>query len=409
MDDDGSSPSEPEVYRAPPRPVWHDEGDVISLVQVVNVLLRHRWKVVGPSIVGAALALVVALLLPPTYTSQSKLVPQTGGTTGQLGRLTGVAAQFGVDVMSADPGQSPEFYANLLMSRRLLHEAVTSRYVRSPAASEDDVIDSADGSGSVGEVAQNSSVPGDSSEALGKTLVELYDIEAPSRDLAVANATERLKEDVSASANTETGIVDLSVTTEWPAVSAQLAQRLIELVNVFNNRVRQSQASAQAAFVQERLQSARRELRTAEDSMENFLQRNARWEQSPSLRFEHQRLQRRVSLKQEVYTSLANRYEEARISEVKETPVVTVVTEPEVPVRHDSREPVVMAGIGLLVGGMLGLGWAFWIEMNRKIQEGRNEEYRELAALKEETAQDVRRFGLRIRRFLPGMRSRTDD
>lgn len=399
MNDDRPAATEPEVYRIPPRPVWHDEGDVISLVQVVNLHLRHRWKLLGTAAVGAGLAVIIALILPSTFTSESKLVPQTGGTGGQLGRLSGVAAQFGVDVLSSEPGQSPQFYANLLTSERLLEEAVTTRYSRSgtgsaPAASPDSSRDRS-----------NVGLRTESDDTTGSTLVELYDIEAPNHRLAVSIAAERLMEDVSASANAETGVVDLSVTTEWPAVSAQVADRLIELVNVFNSRVRQSQASAQAQFIRQRLQHARRELRTAEDSLETFLKRNVGWQQSPELLFQQERLQRRVSLKQEVYTSLANRYEEARISEVKETPVVTVVAEPDVPAREDRRSLFAMGLIGCLVGGTLGIGWAAAVEFDRRIQERSGEDYRELAALRQEAAEDVRRFARRIGRLLPGWRS----
>lgn len=376
-----------EVYRARPGPLWYEqERDDISLVRLLNVLLRHRWKVLGLALVLATFMAGWTALQPATYTADTSIMPQTGGGGGgQLAQLSGVASQFGIDVPSGQAGQSPQFYADLLTSRRLLEQAVTASYTRSkPSAS------ASEGHGSASAAA----------DSAGHTLVELYRIKAPSREAAVSAAAGRLEQGVSVSANLETGVVKLSVTTPWPAVSKQVADQLINLLNRFNNRVRQSQASARASFVQERLREARGELRAAEDSLEQFLQRNVGWQQSPELRFQHDRLQRRVRLKQQVYTSLATRYEEARIAEVKSTPVVTTVTEPDVPAGPDSSRLRLKAILGLILGGMLGVFWAFGSEFQKNVQEENTEDYREFVSLKKDAAEDVRRAGRRIRRLL---------
>lgn len=374
----------PEVYRpASSGPVWYEEKpDSVSLLTIANVLLRHRWKVLGTPVLVAALAVSVALFEPDVYTADASFIPQSGqGAAGQLSQLSGVASQFGINVPSGAPGQSPQFYADLLTSRRLLEEAVTYRYRPGTSAS----------------AASN----GTSRQGSGATLVELYGVSERARAEAVAAAAGRLEEEVSVTTDTETGVVEFSVTSPWPAVSKQVADRLIDLVNRFNNRVRQSQAAAEAEFVQGRLAEAREELRAAEDSLEGFLQRNVSWQQSPELRFQHDRLQRRVNLKQQVYTSLASRYEEARISEVKSTPVVTAVTRPQVPVRADSA--LLLRGIvGLVVGGMVGLFWVAGAEFLSVIREEDSDQYRELRTLSHDAAADVKKAGRRLRRLVGG-------
>lgn len=392
-----------DVYRPPPgAPVWYEEErEELSVVQLINILLRHRWKILGLPLLFASVAVVATILWPQSYTSEASIVPQAeSGVSGQLSEFSGVASQLGISVPTGQAGKSPQFYADLLTSRRLLEEAVTSRYMRDLVAGGDFSGDGADSTGRGGGAPPMSDSP------RGITLVQLYEIEAPTPRIAVSRAVDRLKKSVSVSTATETGVVTLSVTTRWPAVSKQVGTTLIDLVNDFNNRVRQSQASAEAEFVQERLQEARQELRVAEDSLENFLQRNVGWQQSPELRFQHDRLQRRVNLKQQVYTSLATRYEEARISEVKSTPVVTTVTRPQLPARSDSGHLPIKAVVGLVLGGVVGVGWAFGAEFTASVRQEDEEDYRTFLSLKKDAAEDVRKVGRRLRRLVQGESSR---
>jgi uncharacterized protein involved in exopolysaccharide biosynthesis len=54
--------------------------------------------------------------------------------------------------------------------------------------------------------------------------------------------------------------------------------------------------------------------------MQAFLQANRQWANSPDLTFQHDRLERDIALRQQVYTTLVQSFEQARISEVRDTP-----------------------------------------------------------------------------------------
>jgi hypothetical protein len=98
----------------------------------------------------------------------------------------------------------------------------------------------------------------------------------------------------------------------------------------------------------------RGELTTAENALVDFENRN-RLLQSPGLTLERQRLQRRVEISQQVYLTLAQGYEQARIDEVRDTPVITVVDAPENTVEQ-SGGLLLFVVLGGFVGGLLGLG-----------------------------------------------------
>jgi capsular polysaccharide biosynthesis protein len=63
-------------------------------------------------------------------------------------------------------------------------------------------------------------------------------------------AVDRLREAISTSAvDRETGVVRLTVSATHPALSEQIAQRLLELLNEFNTEARQSRAQEEGRFI----------------------------------------------------------------------------------------------------------------------------------------------------------------
>ena len=75
---------------------------------------------------------------------------------------------------------------------------------------------------------------------------------------------------------------------------------------------------------------------------------------APQLTFQQQRLQREVTLQQQVVTALAQQYEDARIREVRDTPVITVLEKPTLPVLPDPRGRLLLVTMGTLAALLLG-------------------------------------------------------
>lgn len=342
----------------------------ISLVRLLNVLLRHRRVVLGLSAGAALLAVVITLILPRTYTAETSFLPQAAER--DVSRLAGLAAQFGFSLPGTRTGEVPQFYADLLRSRELLQATVHGPY-------------------DLGTARGNP-------EGSPASLVDYYRLAHRPSAKAVDRAIERLRDDLRIRTRSETGVVELAVTTRSPDLSYQVASRMLELVNTFNLERRQSQAAAERSFIDERLRAAEDELQAAEDSLKAFLQQNRRYENSPELVFEFDRLERRVALRQQVFTSLAESFEQARIEEVRNTPVITVVDGPEPPPRPDRRWLALKGTIGLFLGGMLGIFWAFGREFLTAAREEEPDDYAELERLKGEATGDFRAAWRRLRR-----------
>ncbi len=287
-------------------------------------LLKHGRVLLGVPIVLATAFVGISLLLPRGYTAAGTFAPQASANS--LARFSGVAAQLGLSLPSQQASESADFYADLLGSRHVLSQLVRTRYQRGPGS--------------------------DTSSA---TLIELYRIHGEDSARREDRAVQKLRRAIDVSVTSKTGVVSFRVTSTDPHLSMEIANRALEIVNQFNLERRQSRAGEERRFVEGRLEDGRTDLRIAEDRLQSWLQQNRDYRDSPRLMFEYQRFQNEVTLKEGVVNTLAQAYEQARIDEVRDTPVLTVIDEPTIPSRPDSRHLVAKALLCLILGGMAAL------------------------------------------------------
>ena len=322
-------PADSARHHAPP-------DDEISLWEVLAVLLRRRGWIVGAVVLTTVLAGSYAFLRTPTYTTAALFSPQ--GSQASASELVSLASQFGVNIGGGAEGLSPAFYQELLASREILYFVATEPYTV---------------------------------EGRPSMLVDLLEIEEDTEELRLENAIEWLAEEaVTVSVGRETGIVTVEVRTDWPELSRALADQLLAEIGRFNLETRRSQAASERAFIQERVDSAQADLRAAEGVLQEFLQANRQFESSPDLTFQYERLQRTVSLRQQVFTTLVQSFEQARIAEVRDTPVFTVLQPPFFPPGPDDRRLLLFLALGMVVGGMGGIVFAFIVEAVQRPADG---------------------------------------
>jgi uncharacterized protein involved in exopolysaccharide biosynthesis len=278
-----------------------DSASLTFPVLVAGMLAR--WRAAAAVMAATVLiALVLSLVLPPTYRSVTSFVtadaaiqlPQGLADLASEPGLSGIASQMGIGT-GKDPSVSPAFYAQLLDSRELLTRVVRSRF-------------------------PDPRTPGDSG-----TLVDLFRIRSTDPERAVEDAVKKLRRMRSVGFDPKTGLVVMQVEARWPALSADIANRAVSLVSAFNREQRFSRARAKREFLESRVAEAQVELRGAEDSLQAIYDRNRLWASSPALVVEERRRRRQVETASTMYLTLRQQHESARIDEVNNTPVITVV------------------------------------------------------------------------------------
>ena len=332
----------------------------MPFIEFAGVLLRHTRMLIAVPLACSALVVLVNYLRPRTYTATTSFTPQSSESGAS--RLSGLAAQFGLDVGSTgDASQSTQFYEHLVESREILGPAVAARY---------SVVDRADS---------------------GATLVELLGVEGGSEAVRRSAAIRELRDALTVAVNRESGIVTLSVRTEWPTISAQIAERILSLVNAFNLGRRQSRAAAERAFIEGRLADARDQLRRAENQLQGFLQRNRQYQSDPQLVFERDRLQREMTMQQQIYTSLSQGFEQASLDALRNTPVITVVEKPEIPATPDARGLATKAILGLVFGFVIALVLALARDFVRRSRHLAPDQFEDFDRLRDQALAQLRR------------------
>jgi uncharacterized protein involved in exopolysaccharide biosynthesis len=219
-----------------------------------------------------------------------------------------------------------------------------------------------------------------------------YEVVGATEEERIERAIYTLSRDLSVTTDRDTGIVRFSVTTSDPVLSRGMAALVLELVNDFDLTTRRSQASAERLFSGERLTQLTGELREAEDSLMNFSLENRLFGNSPPLQLEFERLQRTIARREALVTSLAQAHESARIEEVRNTPVITLIESPRVPAVRDPRRRVRTVAVGLITGTILGMFLAFVRNYREEDRMKKDPRLAGLSALWSEAVNDVTRL-----------------
>src|SRR5437899_308376 len=361
----------PESIKPPvvARAAWPLEQD-ISLVGALNTVLRRAPVVFGLPLVAALLTGLVTLVVPPTYTATTTFVPEVRSQNRLPAGLVGLAGQLGVSI-GADPSQSPRFYGDVVRSRELLERTLLTRY-RNP--------------------------DGGAGAADSTTLLRILRVDGRTLADSLARGVKRLDELIAVRVDVQTSIVRVSVDTRDPGLAAAVANRVVEYLNEFNTHKRQSQARERRRFSEERVVAADSELRRAEEAVKTFYERNRGWQQAPELVFEETRLRRQVDIRQQIYLTLEREYETARIDEVNDTPVITVIDPAVAPEERSHPQRRLLVAMALALGALMAILWAFGAEYVDRLRHDPEAEYRELRSLTQRVRQEVRQMFSKVTR-----------
>ena len=298
----------------------------------IGLLVRGRvWLLVLPLVVGIGVFAFTRANM--RYVAEATIRPQSN--TPNVAPLSGLAAQFGVSLPGASLGDPVGLYAELARSRRVLEQTVEHRFA----------------------VALTPSSP----DSTRGSLLDLLEIRGQGED-RIRRGMDRLYSMTDVAVDRDAGLVMIGVRSEWPELSRSILRQMLRRMNELTIQLEQDRAEREREFIEGRLQEAKQGLDGAEAEVSDFLLRNRSYEGSPPLVLEYARLQRQVELRQQIYATLAQAYEQARLDEVRNTPSFGLVDPPDGPVREASRPGrdaavwmLLSAAMVLLV--VLGMDW----------------------------------------------------
>jgi uncharacterized protein involved in exopolysaccharide biosynthesis len=340
-----------------------------ALLGAGSMLLRHRVALLRAAILGFVAGLVITIVPHRTYTSDFSFTPQEAESKGGL---ASIAVDLGLN-LGGSASQSPEFYVDLLGTRQILDSLVQRHFKVRAGDGWKDVV-------------------------LEDLLVPSKGGSAERRRLSAVRVLAGL---IRARYSIKTNVVSVEVTGEQPELAQAMAQAVIEAINRFNSETRRTQSKAERMYAERMLAQAKVDLQDAERRAEEFVEQNRQFDNSPSLMLTKSRLDREVGLRNGLYVNLQGAYDNARLEEVRNTPLISIVEQPEVPALPDPRRLVAKT---LLGAALAMLAVALWIFARGSVARSRQAaigDFDEFDALVAATVQDLREPRRTIRALLP--------
>lgn len=297
----------------------------ISLSSIAIILLRYRWLYFSTTILCFIVFGGISYKPETWYTSTISFSPKGRPAASAA---SGFLARFGLGSLASSGGDA--YLVDLVKSREVLASAAESTFT---FQSDTGMI----------------SAP----------LTEIYGIRNRPREITRYLAYGTLASKVK-SAPQGPYLIKVSVETPYAELSPLVVTQIVNELNRVNIASRQKNAAVEREFIELRLLEAGVRLNQAEAEVMAFESSNRAYSTSSPVSFERDRMRRQLSMRQELYTSLAKTLDKARIAEVQETPVLTIVERAQVPLKKDFPKWPAKAVLGAFFGLFLGIVLAFF-------------------------------------------------
>lgn len=347
------------------------KGDEIDIVALVKTIWAGRKIIFYSVVVCFVIGLIIAFASPKKYTASAKLIPSAEDKSINMGGLGSLAGLAGVNLnsMMGDASGIPsELYPQVVASvpylMELMHEKLTwERYNKPMSILE--VIEEAKKKNKESVILKYTiKLPWTIKNALmGKELNKLDVNSDEKKGYLNLNPEEQkaiglLKEAIKVEIDKKSSLITLYVEMGEPLLTAQLADKAINLLQKQVIAYKTKQSIEKLVFIEARYAEMKSEYETTSDNLLYYkdVHRDMVSERSD---IEYQRLSDAYDMASTIYKGLAQQLEQARITVKEETPVFTVLEPVLVPKDKSAPKRGMIMGVSFFLGLLLGIGVVF--------------------------------------------------
>ena len=373
---------------------WSPQTDEVTLFDYWQVISKRKWGIVALCAVMTMGTLVVSFLLPKIYESTATLLPQLESNNGVgLGALfaSGAASSAAQSLGISLPGSpaTPTDVFTAMLKSRIMADDIIRRFDLMEHY-ETKTMHDARGSleGATRIVVTKEKVikvaVEDKDPQLASDIANFYvsNLDRLNQTLSVSKARENRKFIEQRVAETQTALVkvedalkEFQTQNRTVAIEAQ-SKAMIEATAMIQAQImaQEVQLQVMGSYLSSnnpeiaRVQSSISELRKQLQIMETGKSGKERLPGDrlrpaitsvPTLALEYGRLARDLKVQETLYALLISQYEQAKLTEARDTPTVQVL-DPAIPAERKSRPKILL---NVLIAGILslfvGLFWAF--------------------------------------------------
>ncbi|MDR2580450.1 MAG: hypothetical protein LBC85_05595 [Fibromonadaceae bacterium] len=338
------------------------EEDEIDLSRLIARIFRRKILALVTAVICFAAAVVYLKVAPKFYETSTKFVYQSAAK--QTGNLSAFAALAGISLGgSSDDGSA--YMEDIIKSRDFLSQFTGREWLIADTNRTADTLSP-------------------------MTLEEFWRIEIDStindrEKFLQAGIIHRILKNkyITYMQDKKTGIITITTMFEDPKLAYEFNVAIFEELNNTLLHKMRFKASENRKFIEERLEEIKRDLKSSEEILLGFRQRNRSWN-DPSIQLQESRLMRDVAINQELALQLQKQFELAKIEESKDMPLLDIIESPRRALGHSKPRSKIILAIGLAGGIIMGLMFALfydlWITERKNIMELISKAEKELAA-----------------------------
>lgn len=310
------------------------KNDEIDLRAVFSVLWNRRRIMIISSAFAIVLAIIYIIFASKLYRSEISLHPVDDSGI-DLGALSALASTFGKTGVGGTDLYLPDVLNSDNLKLKLISTQWTSKKHNEPVSLTQ--------YWKVQESFEGVSIQNMMNTILGRTLTE-----AETEQRNILKTLDILEKRISVTEETS-GLIRVGVNMEEPQLAANIANSIGTILLNHLTDTRNQQARAKREFLEGRLEDANLELKRSEDRLTEFRNKNSSISTSPSLQLEFNRLTRNVEIQSQIYISLRQQFELARVEEINSTPQVLILDQAQKAIKpFKPNKPMVLILMVLL-------------------------------------------------------------
>ena len=319
-----------------------DESIIDTLSFLYSTLKSNFYIViVVPIVISLVSVLYIEKTSSPVFVSTAKILPSDGGSSKS--DLLSMASQFGVGpVKKSLDLTSSELYPEIIKSRHLCKLLLKEKFNTKKFGLDQPLLKIL--------VYGNSLIDSSNFHRIqSKGVVMLQKM------ISVKNTKKN------------SPLLRLSVYANEAKFSKDLAVSVIHKLDEMQKGFKLQKIQDKLSFIKKRMVEVESYLIKAEESVKTFRDKNRNIIKSPSLKLEEARLLRDVKIQLEIYITLKKEIELAQIEEVENSSMLSILDEPEVPLKRQSPKLDRIFFISLIMGIVIILSFIFgksWIQEN---------------------------------------------
>lgn len=295
--------------------------DPISFKEIYHTLRKNYKQIVVASFLFSLIGLFyIFFIATPVFISSATIFPATNENT--LPGMSGLASQFGIEIPNNNQA-TKLIYPEIIKSRTLSKKMLKKNFSTLNFGEKQSLLDILTRS--------------EKESGLDKNVIETL-------------AITKFIESIIVSEDLKSSLITISIRASEAILASQIANSLIKELDEHQRQFNTEQAVKKRVFIQERIIEVEKDLIDAEEQLKKWRQRNKNISNSPALLLEQERLTRETELQKQLFITLKQEFEMAKIEEVEDSEILHVLDYPEVPLFPSSPNKKLIIIFSLVFG-----------------------------------------------------------